>query len=69
LEGVEVRRYPDALRITTVEPLLAYYRSMGFDDLAPHLDQLQQHLQRLLAAEGAIAIAKDSGMILAHKPG
>jgi SAM-dependent methyltransferase len=68
LEGVEVRRYPDALHITTVEPLLAYYQSMGCDDLAPHVDRLRQHLQCVLAAEGVIALGKDSGMILAHKP-
>ena len=68
LAGVEVRRYPDELRVTAIEPLLAYYRSMGFDDLAPHLDRLEQHLQRLLAAEGAITISKDSGMILDRKP-
>ncbi len=68
LEGVEVRRYPDELRITAVQPLLDYYLSMGLAGLEPLLGRLRAHLQGLLAAEGAICISKDTGMILARKP-
>jgi len=67
-DGVTVRRYPDELRITAVQPLLDYYQSMGLEGLETRLEQLREHLQRELAAKGSIRIGKDSGMILAFKP-
>jgi len=68
LAGVEVRRHLNELRITDVEPLLAYYDSLGSAELAPHREALRALLQGVLDKEGVITIHKDPGMILAHKP-
>lgn len=66
---IEIRRYPDSLRITELPPLMAYLRSTSsYGSAAEALfTQLEQELTAELQAKGAIHITKDSGLFLARK--
>ncbi len=66
---IEIRRYPDSLRITAIPPLMAYLRSTFRAGEAPEavFAQLEQELTAELQAQGAIHITKDSGLFLARK--
>ena len=65
--------YDDDLRVTEVEPLIAYVFSMGgFIDLAV-LEARRAEFAAFLAGRmaedgGAIHISKESGLFIAHKP-
>lgn len=68
---IEIRRYPDSLRITEIPPLMAYLRSTSKFGDAPEsiFAQLEQELTAELEAKGEIFITKDSGLFLVHKGG
>lgn len=66
---VELRRYPDGLRITEAEPLVAYVCSM-MTDAVPEGDQIERFrafVQRELDEKGAIAVSKDAGVFIARR--
>lgn len=65
-EQVEARKYPDALEVTEAAPLAEYYASdmrFAVDDRAA----LERALAERIARDGAIHIAKSSGLIFARK--
>jgi hypothetical protein len=66
---VELSRYVDSLRVTEVEPLMAYLRSsIGAADInESELNKLQGEFVSTLAANGEIFISKDSGLFIARK--
>lgn len=67
--NVEMSRYDDNLRVTEVEPILAYVRSgiraMYFSET--EFAQIEKELRHQLARDGEIFITKDSGLFLAQK--
>jgi SAM-dependent methyltransferase len=67
--GVSLSRYEDNLRVTELEPIMAYIRSgISFYDLKKdELEKLQQELQAELNQKGEIFISKDSGLFEALK--
>lgn len=66
---IEIRRYPDSLRVTELPPLMAYLRSTSKFGDAPEaaFAQLEDELAAELQAQGAIHITKESGLFLARK--
>lgn len=66
---VHASRYEDSLKITELEPIMAYIRSgIAVADInEAGLNTIGQELQAQLNRRGAIFIAKDSGMIEAMK--
>lgn len=66
---VTMSRYDDNLRITELEPLIAYIRSMiSTSDLREEkLEELKQKLQARLSQAGEIFVTKDSGLFEAIK--
>lgn len=62
--------YPDALRVTEVDPLVAYIRSSRtLDRLDLTDDQLaiiRDHIVAHIAEHGTYAIAKSTGLFIAH---
>lgn len=65
---VTVRRYPDALEATQVEPLLAYARSMAGLTVA-HPDglvRLQAAARAAIRTRGAFHVTKDVGLVIAQ---
>lgn len=66
---VEIKRYDDDLRVTDIEPLMAYihsgFREEELSELA--LIELRQELEDILSKKGEIFITKDSGLFLAVK--
>ena len=66
---VELSRYPDSLRVTDVDLLMAYVCSMGsFADLSEDdLGKLDQELTEVLKRNGDFFISKDSGLFKAVK--
>jgi SAM-dependent methyltransferase len=70
---IELPRYPDSLRVTQVQPIMDYLLSMWewsgpneAQDVA-RLDALRSALEEQIRRDGAIQIAKDSGLFVAHK--
>lgn len=66
-DQIQIARYPDALRVTETEPLLAYVHShmTGLSD-----DQeraIREQIQAEIAVHGAFNITKDSGMFTGVK--
>lgn len=66
---VEIKRYDDNLRVTAVEPLVAYIRSMfRVKELSePALANVSQEFEKLLKTHGEIFVTKDSGLFKAVK--
>lgn len=66
---VRLSRYEDNLRVTDLEPIVAYIRSgIFFADLKEEeLEGLKQELQEELNQNGEIFISKDSGLFEAIK--
>ena len=66
---VDQSRYVDSLRVTEVEPLIAYIRSsIGAADISEEeLKKLQSEFLSILAANNEIFISKDSGIFIARK--
>lgn len=67
--NVRQSRYVDSLRVTEVEPLMAYIRSsISAGDIAEdELKKLHDELISSIAAQGEIFISKDSGLFIAGK--
>ena len=65
--GVEVERFDGELRVTEVEPVLAYIRSSFVYDGAP-LDEQAAIVGAAIEREGAFRIATRSGLITARNP-
>lgn len=68
--AIERRDYPDALRITEAEPLIAYAASSALwgvqgDEAAT--ERLAEHVRDQLAREGVIHISKNSGLFVARR--
>ena len=66
---IESHRYESHLRITDIEPLMAYYRSII--TMGIQFDQLNQEeyaafLQNKLEKDGQILIQKDQGLFIAY---
>jgi ubiquinone/menaquinone biosynthesis C-methylase UbiE len=66
---VELRRYEDALEVTEVEPLVAYVLSTSTRELMTEdrIARLRQVAREEIAAQGAIRIAKESGLFVAWR--
>jgi ubiquinone/menaquinone biosynthesis C-methylase UbiE len=66
---IQTLRYPDGLRITKLQPLMAYLKSTASYGENPEsvFAELEQELAAKLQADGAIEITKDSGLFLARK--
>ena len=66
-DHVEERRYEDSLRVTEVEPVIAYILSMRAGSQLPEnaTAQLRHELEAQIAAHGALHITKDSGLFVA----
>lgn len=66
---VNIRRYPDGLKITEVEPVMAYIRSATNSDILSEtaLADLCSKLEAELKAEGMLRVTKDSGLFEAVK--
>ena len=66
---VEIRRYEDNLRITEIEPLMAYIHSSSritaFSESA--LAELRGELERELQSTGVLLVTKDAGLFAAVK--
>src|SRR6266496_1989702 len=68
-QNVELIRYSDSLRVTEVEPIIAYIRSsIRTSELSEkQLLNIQRELQHALDSKGFIFIRKDSGLFEAVK--
>lgn len=66
---IELSRYADYLKVTEVEPVMAYIRSAGSarDLSTEQLIKIENQLKGILEKEGEIFITKDSGMFRAMK--
>jgi SAM-dependent methyltransferase len=62
---VEIERYPDALAVTELEPLLDFLRSRG-DVSDDELDRARVHVERAIARDGAFHVTKDSARVFAR---
>ncbi|MBK8027447.1 MAG: hypothetical protein IPK19_40170 [Chloroflexi bacterium] len=70
-EQVELRLYKDSLRVTEVEPLIAYILSglAGAENLTVEtVEPLRDEIRRRLAADGVIEIGKASGLFVCSGP-
>lgn len=68
--AVEIRRYPDSLRLTEAGPLVDYVRSTwdaGQAIGAARAEAFETSVQQRIKAEGEIVIAKDTGMAVARR--
>ena len=67
--NISLSRYEDSLRVTELEPILAYIRSgiAAPDVKEDELEKLKQELQSELKQKGEIFISKDSGLFEAIK--
>lgn len=68
-ESIKERCYEDGLRVTEVEPLIAYvFSGIASADIGEAaLEALRRHLTDELARTGAITITKAAGMFIALK--
>ena len=65
---VELSRYPDSLRVTDVDMLMAYVRSMASVELSEdEMQKLKNKFTESLAQHSAINISKDAGLFQAVK--
>ena len=62
---VEIERYPDALAVTEVEPLLDFLRSRG-DVSDEELGRARVHVERAIARDGAFHVTKDTARVFAR---
>lgn len=64
---VELSRYSDSLRVTDVDVIMAYLRSMMSVELsADEMQTLERELSAGIAKDGAIHISKDAGLFKAE---
>ena len=66
---VEIKRYDDNLRVTEIEPLMAYiFSTIKAREISESaLIEIRQELEDILSEKGEIFITKDSGLFLAVK--
>lgn len=66
--NVEITRYQNSLRVTEVEPLLDYFRSMTPFISAPaeRWAALREHFQNIITMRGEIFVPADIGMLIAR---
>jgi ubiquinone/menaquinone biosynthesis C-methylase UbiE len=66
---VTMSRYPDTLRVTDVDLLMAYIRSFpkASELSETSLAEVRREMEAELQAKGAILVTKDSGLFLARK--
>ncbi len=65
---IRMIRYPDALQVTEVEPLVAYARSMRRPgDQGETLARFARVVAGRIAASGTLRIGKDSGLFVARR--
>jgi ubiquinone/menaquinone biosynthesis C-methylase UbiE len=66
---VAMQRYPSTLRVTEVEPLVAYVRSVpGAEALsAAMLERIRMTVARQITARGAFEIGTDTGVFVARR--
>lgn len=69
-EEVELLSYEDSLRVTEVEPLIAYIRSMRAGKALTEeiLDQMRADFAGVIQREGCVSISKSSGVFVARRP-
>lgn len=65
--GIRVERLDGELRVTEVEPVLAFIRSSFVYDGRP-LDEAAETVSAAIAAEGAFRVATSAGLISCRKP-
>jgi ubiquinone/menaquinone biosynthesis C-methylase UbiE len=68
--AVEVRRYPDALRVTEVQPLMDYINSVQREAFAAPDQQaaIREFFEAEIRAHGAFDITRDAGLLIASAP-
>jgi SAM-dependent methyltransferase len=70
-EQVSLHVYEDGLHVTESEPLIDYVLSMLSTQAAElnptHVAAIRQHVQQILAQQGAIHIEKSGGLFIAQK--
>nr|MBF6589837.1 class I SAM-dependent methyltransferase [Ktedonobacterales bacterium] len=64
---VSARRYENALRVTEIEPLVAYIRSTPLGTLPPEdaMARLRSHIAEEIATHGALTITAETGIFQA----
>lgn len=67
--SVEIKRYDDDLRVTEIEPLMAYiYSTIKAKEVSEAaLAEIRQDLEDILSDKGEIFITKDAGLFMAVK--
>jgi hypothetical protein len=70
-DDVRLERYPDGLRISEVDSLVAYVRSMIAVQRvdAARESALRRRVEAEIARVGWFAVTKDSGLFSARRPG
>jgi hypothetical protein len=65
---VEVRRFENTLRVTKVDPLTDYFRSMEplISATEERWTALRTHFEQMLEKDGEIFIPIDVGILIAH---
>ena len=66
-EDLTVERYENSLRVTAVEPVVAFVRSRG-GETEERLDAVRAHVAAAIARAGVFAITSDTGRIRCRKP-
>lgn len=68
-QNIEINRYDDNLRVTEIEPLMAYiFSTIKAKEISESaLAETRQGLEAILSEKGEIFITKDSGLFLAVK--
>ncbi len=66
-----MRRYEDGLRVTEVDPLIAFIlsKSDAYQEDNPRIEALRSFLEAELAQKGALQITKSTGLFLASSEG
>ncbi|MGB8645367.1 MAG: class I SAM-dependent methyltransferase [Anaerolineae bacterium] len=65
---VTIRRYPDGLVVTAAEPLVAYARSVMVPGQGIEaLKEFERIVREQIEVQGAIRIAKDSGVLIGRR--
>jgi ubiquinone/menaquinone biosynthesis C-methylase UbiE len=65
---VEVKRYENSLRVTEVQPLIDYFRSMA-PFISPTPERwaaLREYFEQIIGEQGELLIPVDLGMLIAH---
>ena len=68
--AVELRRFPDSLAVTEVQPLMDYIASVGHPAFsAPEkLNAIRAFFETEIRAHGAFHISKDAGVLISRTP-